>query len=110
MLRYIIPALFRIIANSNKMLYANSAIKRLTKISKKDPKTFKRLKKALEQIEKDPKYSGLQTHEFRQKTGPNNEKILRSVTGYSGAAWRIHWYMPKDMTNTIMILEIIPHE
>jgi len=72
-------------------------------------KRYKAVRKALGQIQQDPRYPGLRTHKYHDLIGPRGEDVFQSYAeNRTPGAYRIFWhYGPAP--NTITILAITPH-
>lgn len=79
------------------------------KLGKEEKKIFKKLIKSLYHLSKNPKHSGLCTHEIKPLTQKMGIKIWQSyLENKTPAAGRIFWaYGPNK--NQITILGIEPH-
>lgn len=108
----LIAALIRLVAQTptNEIKISNSVQKQLEKLRKKDPQTYEKSIKAINLLKENSRHPSLQTHEFRSEKGPDGEKILRSAITQTSGGWRMHWYQPKAIPNTIYILDILKHE
>jgi len=72
-------------------------------------KRYKAVKKAIQFLSQNPKYPGLQTHEFTSLKGPEGKKVFTSYAEQSTpAAYRIFWYYGPG-TKQITIIAITPH-
>jgi hypothetical protein len=72
-------------------------------------KRYKAVKKAIRQLAKDPRYPGLQSHEFIGLEGPNGEKVFESYAeNDTPGAYRVFWYYGPGK-GTITIFLIVPH-
>jgi hypothetical protein len=72
-------------------------------------KQYKTFKKAIIQLAKDPKYPGLQSHEFTSLKGPKGEKIFESYAeNNTPGAYRIFWFYGPQRS-VITIFFISPH-
>ena len=78
------------------------------KISAEDPKKLKKVKKALGQLQLNPRHPGLNTHEYHGFEGPNGEKVFEAyVENRTPAAYRI--FFCYGAPGEIVILAITPH-
>ena len=72
-------------------------------------KRYKVVKKTIQFLSQNPKYPGLQTHEFTSLKGPEGEKVFTSYAEQSTpAAYRIFWYYGPG-TKQMTIIAITPH-
>jgi hypothetical protein len=79
------------------------------KAEKAKEKQYKAIKKAIIQLAKDPKYPGLQSHEFMSLKGPKGEKVFESYAeNKTPGACRIFWFYGPQR-NVITIFFIGPH-
>jgi len=76
----------------------------------KDPKENKGVvKKALKQLQQNPKYPSLQTHPYISLFGPNGEKVFEAYAEqHTPAAYRI-FFCYGSQRGTIMVIAILPH-
>jgi len=67
---------------------------------------LKKVRKALAQLEVDPRHPGLRSHTFYTLHGPLGEAIWESyVENQTPAAWRIWWYYgPEQGVITVVAL------
>ena len=72
-------------------------------------KRYKAVKKTLKLLAMDPRYPGLQAHEYMSLKGPNGEKVFEAYAEQkTPAAYRVFWYYGPSK-GTITILAITPH-
>ena len=72
-------------------------------------KRYKAVKKAIQFLSQNPKYPGLQTHEFTCLKGPKGEKVFTAYAEQSTpAAYRIFRYYGPG-TKQITIISITTH-
>jgi len=75
----------------------------------RSPRRLRRVRKALAQLESDPRHPGLNSHQFHTLHGPFGETILESyVENQTPAAWRIWWYYGPDQ-GAITIIALGEH-
>ncbi len=56
-------------------------------------KRYKAVRKTIRLLARNPRYPGLQTHEFISLTGPNGEKVFEAYAEQkTPAAYRVFWY------------------
>jgi hypothetical protein len=56
-------------------------------------KRLRKVRKTLAQLERDPRYPGLNSHQYETLCGPLGEPIWESyVENQTPAAWRVWWY------------------
>lgn len=74
-----------------------------------DARKLRRIRKAIAQLEQNPRHPGLSTHRYQSKQGPGGEPLWEAyVENRTPGAWRIwFWYGPDR--ETISILTIGPH-
>jgi hypothetical protein len=87
-------------------LNVTSEVQRVLEGLANNPKRLKKIRKALAQIETDPKYPGLNSHPFHTLFGPLGEPIWESyVENQAPSAWRVYWYYgPEQGEITIVAL------
>ncbi|GAA0597935.1 hypothetical protein HPO96_20880 [Kribbella sandramycini] len=70
---------------------------------------LKKVRKALGQLERDPRYPALNSHKYSSLHGSAGEEVWDSyVENHTPGAWRIFWhYGPSE--DTITILTLGPH-
>ena len=89
--------------------FAESANADLEKLSSRDERRFRKVRKTLGHISHDPKYPGLHSHKYSARTGPSGEEIWESyVENRTPDAWRVFWYYGPD-AGTITVIAITPH-
>lgn len=72
-------------------------------------KRYKAVKKALQNLQQNPRHPGLQTHPYTSLNGPNGEKVFEAYAEqHTPAAYRIFFYYGSQK-GTIIILTIVPH-
>jgi hypothetical protein len=77
--------------------------------SRAKEKQYKAVKKAIIQLAKDPRYPGLQSHEFTSLKGPKGEKVFESYAeNNTPGAYRVFWFYGPDR-NAITLFFIGPH-
>jgi hypothetical protein len=92
-----------------ELRFTEEANRVLDQIGIDNQKKARKVHRALAQIEHDPRYPGLQSHQYKSKTGPNGEPLWESyVENQTPGAWRIFWSYGPD-TGQITILTIGPH-
>lgn len=70
---------------------------------------LKRVRKALGQLQLDPKYPALQSHKYTSLAGANGEDVWDSyVENNTSAAWRIYWHYGPG-SDCITVVLITPH-
>lgn len=74
-----------------------------------DARRLKKVRKALAQLEIDPRYPALHSHKYHSVHGPEGQDVWDSyVENKTPSAWRIFWhYGPED--GMITVLTITPH-
>jgi len=66
---------------------------RTLKTDKGLAKRYKAVQAAFKKLQRDPRHSSLQTHEFYSLKGPNNEKVFEAYAEQkTPAAYRIFFY------------------
>lgn len=72
-------------------------------------KKLKKVRKALGQLQNDPRYPALKSHKYSSLHGSKGEDVWDSyVENHTPSAWRIFWhYGPDDQS--ITIVAIGPH-
>lgn len=79
------------------------------KINKGLFKRYKAVQNALKKLQNDPRYSNLQTHEFRSLKGPYGEKVFEAYAEQNTpAAYRIFFYYGPQK-GVISIISVEPH-
>jgi len=70
---------------------------------------LKRVRKALGQLELNPRYPALNSHKYESLRGTNGEDVWDSyVENNTPSAWRIFWhYGPEE--DTLTVVTIGPH-
>ena len=72
-------------------------------------KRYKSVLKALAFLSTNPKHSGLNSHKYNSKQGPNKEEIFEVYAeNNTPGAYRIFWFYGPGK-NVITILAITPH-
>lgn len=72
-------------------------------------KKLRKVRKALGQLEQNPRHPGLNSHQYTSLEGPGGEKVWESyVENRTPQAWRIWWWYGPD-EGVITILTIGPH-
>jgi hypothetical protein len=72
-------------------------------------KRFKAVSKALRFLQEEPRYPGLQTHEFYSFKGPHGEKVFEAYAEQdTPAAYRIFFFYGQQR-GEIVIVAITPH-
>ena len=93
-------------------LYWTNKAKRTYALLKADAskvKQYKAVRKTLHLLAKDPRYPGLQNHEYLSLGGPNGEKVFEAYAEQqTPAAYRVFWYYGPDK-GKITIFAITPH-
>jgi hypothetical protein len=85
---------------------ARSVLRRLE--DEQHPKLAK-VRKALGNLESNPRHPSLRTHEFTSLSGPHGEKVFEAyVENRTPGAWRLFWYYGPE-PGMIRILNITPH-
>lgn len=71
---------------------------------------FKKVRKTLGLLERDPKYNGLNSHKYHSISGTNGEEVWESyVENKTPSAWRVFWhYGPGDGDITIVSIAAHP--
>lgn len=70
---------------------------------------LKRVRKALGQLQRDPRYPGLSSHKYTSLRGSNGEEVWDSyVENDTPAAWRIFWHYGPG-SNVLTVVTIGPH-
>jgi hypothetical protein len=65
---------------------------------------LKKVRKALAQLEADPRYPGLNSHPFHTLHGPLGEAIWESyVENQTPSAWRIWWYYGPEQSQITIV-------
>ena len=86
---------------------ARSQLDRLV-ASPAQAKRLKAVRKALAQLQVNPRYPGLHKHKFQSLKGPNGEEIFEAYAeNRTPAAFRILWCYSSG--NKITIVSILPH-
>jgi hypothetical protein len=76
---------------------------------RRDLRKLKKVRKCLGLLETNPLYPGLQSHKYRELTGPNGEDIWESyVENNVSTAWGVFWHNGPEQGN-ITIVAITPH-
>ena len=72
-------------------------------------KRYKAVRAGLKKLQQNPRYPGLQTHQFHSLYGPNGEKVFEAYAEQkTPAAYRIFFhYGPEE--RAISIISIKPH-
>lgn len=98
-------------SDSFKQFFTDESDRQLSELKTNQAlkKQYKAVVKALKFLAANPRYQGLNTHEYTMLHGPNNEKIFEDyVEQATHGAYRIFWYYgPKK--NQMTIITIIPH-
>jgi len=72
-------------------------------------KRFKSVRKALGQLETNPRHPGLHAHKYSKFKGPNGEDVFEVYAeNRTPAAYRIFWYYGRE-PRQIVVLAIMPH-
>ena len=72
-------------------------------------KRLKAVRKALAQLQRNPRHPGLQTHKFQDLKGPRGEEVFEAYAeNRTPGAYRIIWHYGPG-PRVITILAIIPH-
>jgi len=72
-------------------------------------KKLRKVRKALGQLQVDPRYPGLQSHKYSSMRGANGEDVWDSyVENRTPGAWRIFWHYGPD-ENVITVLVVSAH-
>ena len=72
-------------------------------------KRYKAVRKTIKSLARNPRYPGLQTHEFRSLKGPKVEKVFEAYAEQkTPAAYRVFWYYG-PAKGIITIFVITPH-
>lgn len=72
-------------------------------------KRHKAVKKTIQFLSQNPRYPGLQTHEFTSLKGPKGEKVFEAYAEQlTPAAYRVFWYYGPG-NKQITIVAITPH-
>ncbi|MEV6973234.1 hypothetical protein [Kitasatospora sp. NPDC093806] len=95
----------------------DETLNRLETGPKADPVKLKKVRKALARLEANPRYPGLNSHQYEAFPGYTAEKVWDSyVENHSPSAWRIYWmYGPDEKTDqgeplsVVTVLVIGPH-
>lgn len=70
---------------------------------------LKKVRKALAQLQQDPKYPGLNSHKYSSIKGTSGDEVWDSyVENHTPGAWRIFWHYGPD-AGQITVLTIGPH-
>ena len=89
---------------------ASAALKSLAA----DPALKKRHKavcRALGKMEADLRYPGLNTHEMKSRKCPHDSKLFTAYAeNNTSGAYRIFWCYEPSMADTVLIVQIGPHE
>lgn len=94
-----------------KILIADPANETLQylKSDKSLDKRYKAVRKCIRLLASDPRYPGLQTHEYMNERGPNGEKVFEAYAEQNTpAAYRVFWYYGPSK-GQITIIAITPH-
>jgi hypothetical protein len=87
---------------------AKNQVKKL-KADKNLLKRYNAVKKTIAFLSNNPRYPGLETHEFTSLKGPSGEKVFEAYAEQSTpAAYRVFWCYGPDR-NQITIIAITPH-
>lgn len=73
---------------------------------------LRKVRKALGQLERDPRYPGLHSHHYESFPADRDVKVWDSyVENHTPSAWRIFWqYGPDEADNRVItVLHIGPH-
>lgn len=82
-------------------------------LERSDEKKWKKVVKALQFLEQDPKYPSLHSKKFKgmEGQGPNGEDYWESyVENKTPAAWRILWYYDKYEKDLIGVVWLGQHQ
>ncbi|MBF0537187.1 MAG: hypothetical protein HQL03_02930 [Nitrospirae bacterium] len=72
-------------------------------------KRYSAVKKAIGYLSQNPKYAGLNTHEFKMLKGPKGEKVFTAYAEQSTpAAYRIFWHYGPEK-DQITIIAVTSH-
>ena len=81
----------------------------MEELNQKDERKFKKVRKTLGLLSKDPKHPGLHSHKREAEKGPNGEDIWESyVENNAPSAWRVFWFYGPD-PGLITVFAITPH-
>ena len=87
-------------------------VKEQLEVLKKDKgleKRYKAVVKSIKLLARDPRHSGLHTHEYISLRGPNGEKVFEAYAEQqTPAAYRIFWYYGPERKQ-ITIISITSH-
>ena len=92
-----------------RLVFTTDAAEQKNHLEATNQSKYKKVRKALGQIEKDPHYPGLHTHKYKSLKAPQGKPIFQSYAeNLTAAAYRIFWYYgPRD--NDITITSIVNH-
>ena len=94
-----------VLSISPKAVETLKELKRMPHLQKR----FKAVSKALQHLETNPRYPGLQTHEFTSLSGPRGEKVFEAYAEQNTpAAYRIFFYYGKER-GEIIVFSFVPH-
>jgi len=87
-------------------------VKEQLEVLKKDKgleKRYKAVVKSIKLLARDPRHSGLYTHEYISLRGPNGEKVFEAYAEQqTPAAYRIFWYYGPERKQ-ITVVSITSH-
>lgn len=95
---------------------AQEALNQLVKGGRATEAKLKKVRKALAFLQQDPRYPGLNSHEYENFPGRTHDKVWDSyVENHVPSAWRVYWMYGPDETvdgqelAVITVLAIRPH-
>jgi len=100
--------------------YTKSASKEFADVQRRDVGKVGRIVKCLRKLAEDPRQTGLNSHKYSSKAGPNGEEVWESyVENNTPAAWRVFWCYgpdevdPNDLTGPLLkvitVIAMTPH-
>lgn len=94
-----------------KLLFSSTAAEALQSLEKQKQHAvrLKKVRKALGQLQLDPRYPALNSHKYSSLKGSNGEEVWDSyVENNVPSAWRIYWHYGPS-TGVITVVSITPH-
>ena len=92
-----------------ELVIAPEAQDTLDQLAASDPKKHTKVQNCLGRLEQDPRYKGLNSHQFEAFDDIFGEKIWESyVENRTPAAWRVWWFYGPDQ-GQISVVKIAQH-